>query len=142
MGTGTKLDVDGKVGEHNKTRKEDRHQVQIGGEGKELTCSVCGSWAPKRATAAFLQEKCKLEGEADEIPEELSKKERKAWRDRATQLRRARHEAGKKGGEAPGIRGIKASRSKRGPIKHRAVRKGGGHGITVEGEDGEDLMTI
>ena len=85
--------------------------MQIGGEGKELTCPVCGAWAPKRAMAAFLQEKCKLEGEADEIPEELPKKERKAWRDRATQLRHARHEAGKKGGEAPGIRGTKASRS-------------------------------
>ena len=76
--------------------------------------------------------------EVEGIPEELSKKERKAWRDRATQLRHARHEAGKKGGEAPGIRGTKASRSKRAPIKQRAGRRGGGHGIAVDEEvDGE-----
>jgi len=88
--------------------------------------------------AAFLQEQCTGGDEREGTPEELSKKESKAWRDRATQLRHARHEAGKKGGEAPGVRGTKASRSRRAPIKKRAVRRGGGHGIAVDEEgDGE-----
>jgi hypothetical protein len=135
--------VDGKVEEHNKDRKEDRHRIQIGGEGKELTCTVCGYWAPRRQMAAFLQEKCMVGDEVEAIPDEFSKKERKAWRDRATQLRHARHEAGKKGGEAPGVRGTKASRSRRAPIRKRAVRRGGGHGIAVDEEgDGESRGVV
>ena len=87
--------------------------------------------------AAFLQEKCRQGEEEEKVPEGLSKKERKAWGDRATQFRHARHGAGKKDGEAPGVRGVKASRSKRGPIEQRAARKGGGHGIARGGELGK-----
>ena len=101
----------------------------------ELSCTKCDYWAPRRQLSAFLQEQCAVDGEREGAPEDLSKKERKAWRDRATQLRHARHEAGKKGGEAPGVRGSKASRSCRAPIKKRAVRRSGGHGIAVDEED-------
>ena len=109
----------------------------------ELTCTKCGYWAPRRQLAAFLQEQCTVGEEREGAPEDLSKKERKAWRDRATQLRHARHGAGKKGGEAPGVRGTNASRSSRAPIKKRAVRRSGGHGIAVdeEGEGGSGELT-
>jgi hypothetical protein len=135
VGTGTKLDVEEKVEKHNKEKNKDRHCACVGGEGSELSCSKCGYWAPRRQLSAFLQEQCAIDGERGGAPEDLSKKERKAWRDRATQLRHARHEAGKKGGEAPGVRGTKASRSCRAPIKKRAARRSGGHGITINGED-------
>jgi hypothetical protein len=70
-------------------------------------------------------------------------KERKAWRDRATQLRHARHEAGKPGGEKPGARGIQHTGTSRKKIGRKTgaeklkgakeVRNGGTEVTTSEG---------
>ncbi len=60
--------ADGKVGDHNRDRKEEQHLVQIVGGGKELKCIIYEAWAPSRAMAAFLQERCTQDEEADETP--------------------------------------------------------------------------
>ena len=82
---------------HNAGWQPGPHKPRLFNGEKELACGNCDAWAPIRYFSAFTQECCgTVEQRAAAVPPVgADAKKRKAWRERATQLRHARHAAGK-----------------------------------------------